>query len=199
MSMSAVYFDRLFAEHDDPWAFRQRWYEQRKRDLIMASLPHQQYQRSLEVGCANGELSLALAERSSDFLGMDLCQRAVELARDRLAGCTHARIEQGDVPRDWPQGCFDLIVLSEVGYYLTPGHWAHVVQHAERSLHANGVLLACHWLQPIQGCPMQGDQVHQLLHRELSLPHLLLHQERDFVLEIWTADASVPDLQELVN
>ena len=95
MNTPAEYFDTLFAANEDPWAFRQRWYEKRKRDLSLAALLHQRYERIFEPGCANGELSLALAERSDYFLGMDLCERAVDLARDRLraafwpaTGCT---------------------------------------------------------------------------------------------------------------
>ena len=38
MSMTDGYFDRLFETSDDPWAFRQRWYERRKRALTLAAL-----------------------------------------------------------------------------------------------------------------------------------------------------------------
>ena len=38
MSVATPYFDQLFAGNDDPWAFRQRWYEQRKRALTLAVL-----------------------------------------------------------------------------------------------------------------------------------------------------------------
>jgi hypothetical protein len=39
MSLDAQYFADLYADSDDPWAFRTRWYERRKRDLALASLP----------------------------------------------------------------------------------------------------------------------------------------------------------------
>ena len=65
MSVSPQYFEQLFEHDEDPWAFRTRWYEQRKRDLTLACLPRQYYTRIFEPACANGELSAALAERTA--------------------------------------------------------------------------------------------------------------------------------------
>jgi SAM-dependent methyltransferase len=198
MNTPAEYFDSLFATSEDPWSFRQRWYEKRKRDLSLAALLHQRYERIFEPGCANGELSLALAERSDHFLGMDLCERAVDLARGRLSSHSHARIEQGAVPADWPAGQFDLIVLSEVGYYLAPAQWQEVIRQAERSLRPTGSILACHWLHAIDGCPMEGAQVHRMLSEHLTLPRQVRHQERDFLLELWSADTAALNLEEQI-
>lgn len=57
MSVEDRYFDGLVAGNDDPWAFRQRWYEQRKRAITLAALPRPHYRAIFEPGCANGELS----------------------------------------------------------------------------------------------------------------------------------------------
>lgn len=199
MTVPASYFDKMFADNEDPWAFRERWYEKRKRDLSLACLPHQQYQRVFEAGCANGELSLGLAERSMGFLGLDLCERAVELARARLAHNVSAQVRVGEVPRDWPSGSFDLIVLSELGYYLDEDAWIAVARRAEGSLRSRGVLLACHWLHPIEGCPMNGTQVHRLLAEHLSMERLVRHEEADFLLEVWSTDHTALSLQERVR
>lgn len=196
MNTPAAYFDALFATSEDPWDFRQRWYEKRKRDLTLAALPHQHYQSVFEPGCANGELSLALAERCSAFLGMDLCERAVDLARRRLSDQHHAVVERGAVPADWPEGEFDLIVLSEMGYYLQAEQWQAVIKSARKSLRPGGALLACHWTHAIEDCPLDGAQVHELLARHLHLPRLVRHQERDFLLEVWSADPTVLSLAE---
>ena len=115
MSVSPQYFEQLFEHDEDPWAFRTRWYEKRKRDLTLACLPRQYYTRIFEPACANGELSAALAERTEALLCQDLNATAVELARRRLAACPQASVSQGHLPGDWPGGEFDLIVLSEIG------------------------------------------------------------------------------------
>lgn len=39
MSVEDSYFNELFLNSDDPWAFKQRWYERRKRALTLAALP----------------------------------------------------------------------------------------------------------------------------------------------------------------
>lgn len=198
MNISAEYFDELFAGNDDPWAFQTRWYEQRKRDLTLAALPRQRYVRVFEPGCANGELSLRLAERCSSLVCMDLSERAVELARLRLALHPQAQVVQGHLPQDWPDGEFDLIVISEWAYYLTPASFIELIGLINKSLTPDGAVLACHWLHPIEGCPMDGRQAHDLLSQHLTLDHALKHKETDFLLEMWCKQATSFDLNEQV-
>lgn len=196
MSVPASYFEQLFAHNDDPWAMRSRWYEKRKRELVLACLPRQYYARVFEPACANGELSAGLAERAECLLCQDLNATAVQLAAERLRPWSHARVEQGCLPGDWPAGEFDLIVLSEIGYYLDPTQWLEVLEHAQASLSADGALLLCHWLHPIDGCPQTGHQVHDLLARRLPLYRSLRHEEADFLLEYWCVKPSAIDLDE---
>ncbi|HEN8710839.1 TPA: methyltransferase domain-containing protein [Pseudomonas putida] len=197
MSIDAQYFADLYANNDDPWAFRTRWYERRKRDLLMASLPRQCYQRVFEPACANGELSASLAERCAELLCQDLDPTAVALARQRLAGLPNASVVTGRLPADWPGGSFDLIVLSEVGYYLNATDWLQVIEQSVASLTYDGGLLACHWRHPIAGCPQDGREVHQLLAKHVPLYPVFRHEEADFLLEYWSAEPSVVDLDEI--
>lgn len=196
MNTPAEYFDQLFQGNDDPWAFRQRWYEKRKRDLTLACLPRQRYDRVFEPGCANGELSVALAQRCDELLVMDLSERAVALANQRLADCPTAHAVQGHLPGDWPAGTFDLVVLSEVGYYLDAAAWREVIGKVLSSLAPGGSVLACHWLHPIDGAPLHGRQVHQLLDEGLGLHKAVSHQEADFMLEVWCVVPCAIDLDE---
>lgn len=196
MSLDPQYFAELYATNEDPWAFRTRWYEKRKRDVLMASLPRQCYQRVFEPACANGELSALLAERSAELLCQDLDPTAVNLARERLTDVPNASVELARLPGDWPAGQFDLIVLSEVGYYLDPTDWLHVIEQCLASLTYDGALLACHWKHSIAGCPQDGREVHQMLAKHLPLFPLLRHDEADFMLEYWSCQPSVVDLDE---
>ncbi|AKV09024.1 MULTISPECIES: SAM-dependent methyltransferase [Pseudomonas] len=188
MSVEDRYFDGLFAGSDDPWAFRQRWYEQRKRAITLAALPRPRYRSIFEPGCANGELSAGLATRCDRLLCCDTAAAAVTLARTRLSLFDHAEVRQSRLPGDWPNEQFDLIVLSEVGYYLDAGDLNQLIKQATQSLTADGQLLACHWRPPIDGCPLNARQVHDLLHEHLHLPRLVLHQEADFLLELWSRE-----------
>nr|WP_314484464.1 class I SAM-dependent methyltransferase [uncultured Pseudomonas sp.] len=196
MSIDAQYFADLYAANEDPWAFRTRWYEKRKRDLLMASLPRQCYERVFEPACANGELSALLAERCAELVCQDLDPTAVGLARDRLADVRHARVELARLPADWPGGRFDLIVLSEVGYYLDPTDWLQVIEQSAASLSYDGSLLACHWKHPIAGCPQDGREVHRMLSKHLPLYPVFCHDEADFIMAYWSNQPSVVDLDE---
>ncbi|KAF2394930.1 SAM-dependent methyltransferase [Pseudomonas frederiksbergensis] len=188
MSVEDRYFDGLFSGNDDPWAFRQRWYEQRKRAITLAALPWPHYRAIFEPGCANGELSAELASRCDRLLCCDTAAAAVALARTRLSLFDHAEVRQSRLPGEWPEEKFDLIVISEIGYYLDADDLKRLIVLAEQSLTADGQLLACHWRPPIDGCPLNARQVHDLLHEHLHLPRLVLHQEADFLLELWSRE-----------
>ena len=188
MSVDDRFFDGLFAGNDDPWSFRQRWYEQRKRAITLAALPRPHYRAIFEPGCANGELSFELASRCDRLLCCDTAPAAVTLARTRLGPFDHAEVRHSRLPADWPDEKFDLIVLSEIGYYLDADDLQRLIEQAAQSLTADGQLLACHWRPPIDGCPLNARQVHDLLHEHLHLPRLALHQEADFLLELWSRE-----------
>ncbi|WP_040260688.1 class I SAM-dependent methyltransferase [Pseudomonas massiliensis] len=199
MSDSEDYFDELYDGNPDPWAYRRRWYEKRKRDLTLACLPRQRYRRGFEPGCSNGELSAALALRCDRLLCTDLNTQAVELAQRRLAGHQGVEVRQGSLDEQWPTGEFDLIVFSEVGYYLAPAQWQAVARQAGASLSSGGTLLACHWLHPIEGCAMTGREVHRVLADSLELESLVHHIENDFILELWGRQPAGFDLSEVVE
>ena len=198
MSVATPYFDRLFAGNDDPWAFRQRWYERRKRALTLALLTRPRYASIFEPGCANGELSAELAPRCDRLLCCDTAAAAVSLARKRLLGFPHAQVRQSRLPEQWPEGQFDLIVLSELCYYLDADDLGRLITRALSALSADGQVLACHWRAPIEGCPQTTEQVHALLGQRLGMTRLAGHHDPDFLLDLWSRDGtSVAHLEGL--
>lgn len=198
MSVDDRYFDGLFNANDDPWAFRERWYEQRKRAITLAALPRAHYRAIFEPGCANGELSFELAPRCDRLLCCDTASAAVALARSRLLGFAHAQVQQSRLPEQWPAGQFDLIVFSELCYYLDADDLSALVDRARASLTDNGQVLACHWRPAIEGCPQTAEQVHTLLHQRLDMPNVCSHHEHDFLLDLWSRDGtSVATLEGL--
>ncbi|WP_300650116.1 class I SAM-dependent methyltransferase [Hydrogenophaga sp.] len=182
-------FDALFRDSDDPWHFKTRWYEARKRALTLACLPAARYAHGFEPGCANGELSAELAQRCDRLLVSDISQRAVELARARLADVPHATVVQAQLPRDWPDASFDLIVISELGYFLDAQSLDGLADLARASLRPGGTVLACHWRRPIQGCALDGDSVHSRLSLRMNLTVLTELREADITLHVWSDDA----------
>ena len=190
MSVSMEHFERMYAVSEDPWEYRRRWYERRKRALTLAMLPHARYARAFEPGCSIGELSGELAARCDALWVSDGSETAVRVARERLAPLPHVRVERRLLPEQWPEARFDLVVLGEFGYYLDAAALERLREHALGSLAPGGVLLACHWRHPIDGAPLTGDAVHAVLGQGEGLHRLARHEEEDFLLELWSPDAT---------
>lgn len=184
-AMPADYFDRMYEEAPDPWGFAGRWYEERKRAVLLASLPRRRFGRALEIGCSIGVTTEQLAERVDDLLATDISPSAVQRARARVGD--RARVEQLDLHDGVPTGPFDLIVLSEVGYYLQREPLRRALQQLRDALAPDGVLVACHWRHPVADYPLTGDDVHAEL-ATLGLARLVEHLEDDFVLEVLSLD-----------
>ena len=185
-----AYFEQLYGASADPYALRTRWYERRKRELLMACLPRSHYAAAYEPGCGSGELTAALAQRCDQVLASDFSEGALSAARARTAQLANVRLARHSLPRDWPsnEGPFDLIVLSEVGYFLD----AHAMQSLAvlcwTSLAKGGTLVACDWRPGFAERALDTDAVHATLH-DLGLPRILRHEEDDFLLEVWSGDA----------
>ena len=188
-SRPPAYFDAMFAGNDDPWSFRSRWYEMRKRAMTLASLPRARYGNAFEPGCANGELSAELAARCDRLLISDGTRRAVDIARGRVSSLPHVEVMQAWVPDDWPQQAFDLVVISELGYFLSPDALEKLIRKVRGSLRPGGTVLACHWRQQIEGCALDGDEVQRRIGNGLVLPNLTRVADADFLLEVWCDDA----------
>ncbi|WP_339531171.1 SAM-dependent methyltransferase [Pseudomonas mucidolens] len=198
MSVATAYFDQLFTDSDDPWAFRHRWYEQRKRALTLAVLTRPHYASIFEPGCANGELSAALAMRCDRLLCCDTAALAVSLAESRLQAFPHVQVQQRRLPEEWPEGSFELIVLSEWCYYLDHDDLEAMLDRALASLTDDGQVVACHWRPSIEGCPLNAEQVHGLLEQRLGMPRQAQVHDDDFLLDLWGRQgASVAMLEGL--
>ncbi|WP_375399416.1 PIG-L family deacetylase [uncultured Amnibacterium sp.] len=183
-------FDAMYAGSDDPWGFAERWYERRKRALTVACLPAERYGRTLEIGCSTGLLAQELALRSDSLLATDVAPRAVRLAGDRLAELPHAAVQLRRLPEQWPEGTFDLIVLSETGFYLTGDRLPALAERIRDSLSPAGTVLLCHWRPLVLGLDRGGDAVHRVIREALDATVIVRHDEDDFVLEVLQAGAA---------
>lgn len=184
-ALPGSYFERQYAaDGTDPWGFEARWYEERKRAVTLAALPRRRFDSAFEPGCAIGVLTAQLADRCDALLSTDVAEAALAVARARLRDRPHVRFAQGGIPQLWPDGPFDLVVLSEVGYYCGDLELGTVIDRIRATLRPDGVLLACHWRHPVTDYPLTGDEVHQRLRAETGLTLLVEHVEDDFRLDV---------------
>jgi SAM-dependent methyltransferase len=184
MTLALSYFEELYATEPDPWNFEQRWYEHRKHGLSVASLPRPHYERAFEPACANGRLTGLLAPRCSNLLAVDAIAAPVGRARRRLTHLPQVRVEQRQLPQQWPNETFDLIVVSEFLYYFEPSELPSVVSLILASLEPEGTLLAVHWRHLVAEYPLSGDAVHHALRAEAGLAMQAHHEEEDFLLDV---------------
>jgi SAM-dependent methyltransferase len=182
------HFEELFRLDADPWRTRTRWYEQRKRALTLASLPQERYERACEPGCGAGETTAALAQRCARVVASDASAAAVRQARTRLASVDNVRVHHSRMPRDWPTGRFDLVVISELGYYLSDDELRQVAQACRASLAGGGTLVACHWRHWEPDMLHRAQDVHAELHRGSELLAASHYEDDDFLLDVWTTD-----------
>jgi len=140
------HFERLYAANPDPWAFTSSAYEREKYAATLAALPDRRFVNGLEVGCSVGVLTTQLATRCDTLLGLDGVEAAVGQARASCAAQPWVRIERSLVPADWPGGRFDLIVFSEVLYYLGSNGLRQTASLARDSLLPGGVIALVNWL-----------------------------------------------------
>jgi predicted TPR repeat methyltransferase len=179
------YFDSLYADNTDPWHYETRWYEQRKRDICLALLLKPQYQQALELGCGNGVFSQFLATRCETLTCIDGHDQAVHLARRRLDHLSHVSIVHATIPQNLPAYGFDLIVISEILYYLSEAEIRAVVIWLHQHLNKDGLLLCCHWRYPISGFALTGEKVHALLKQDILFKHYLKLADTDFLVDVW--------------
>ena len=151
------YFDRMYARQADPWHFRTSPYERDKYAATLAALPPRRYGRALEIGCSIGELTYLLGQRCENVLGVDTASAALRSARRRCDGSGHVRFEKMHVPSEWPAGPADLVVLSELLYFLSGDDIDAVAAHSRRSLGSDGTILLVNWLGPTDS-PCSGDE-----------------------------------------
>jgi SAM-dependent methyltransferase len=188
VTLGPDYFAKTYAGSDDPWQLATRWYEQRKYALTVAALPVARYRRGLEAGCSVGVLTRLLARRCELLLAVDVAEAAVGAASRRVADLTHVTVEQRALPDEWPAGSFDLVVISEVGYYFSPSDFETLMESAAGALEPAGTLILVHWRHPVTDYPRGGDDVHQWVAAAAGRLHLertVAHEERDFLLDVY--------------
>ncbi len=183
---SQEYFARLYASAEDPWSFESSWYERRKRSVLLAALPRERFRRAFEPGCARGDLSVLLADRSDCLIADEWSEQPLRAAQRRLAGRSGVEVRRGRIPDDWPAGAFDLIVLSELAYYVAD--LALLARRVLASLDADGVVVLLHWRRIAPDHPHTAETVHLALRAALRLPVLVRHEEDDFLLDILARD-----------
>lgn len=160
-TIGADYFEQLYRDDPDPWQFETSEYERTKYSATIAALAGRRYRSCFEVGCANGVLTGRLSQQCDTLLAVDIVPDVVDRARMRCKDLVAVTIQTMAVPHELPKQTFDLIVLSEVGYYWSEKDLRRFFDFARDSVEQDGDLLLVHWTGPTN-YPQTADDVHSM-------------------------------------
>lgn len=189
----ASFFEAMYQADVDPWGFTRDAYERTRYRAVLRHVPAGRFADALEPGCSIGELTHQLARRCGHVTAFDISETAVMRARRRCHDLANVDIDQGRFPDDVPDRVFDLIVLSEIGYYFAEPELATIARRLP--LADGGRLVAVHWLGCSSDHLIGGRRVHEILDRELGLARVEHVEQFDedrtgFVLDVWSADGA---------
>ncbi|MDQ2746497.1 MAG: nodulation S family protein [Acidobacteriota bacterium] len=159
-SLAPEYFEAVYDAHDDPWNFASSEYEAAKYAATLAALPREKYESAFEIGCSIGVLTERLAARCENLLAVDVNEKALAQARQRCEKLPNVNLRLMDVRKGFPEENFDLILISEVGYYLSVEDWKAAIEKIITHLNAGGNIVLVHWTPPVDDYPQTGDAVH---------------------------------------
>jgi 2-polyprenyl-3-methyl-5-hydroxy-6-metoxy-1,4-benzoquinol methylase len=166
-SLPAEYFEARYRAKRDPWNFENSEYERQKYAATLGSLSRPRYGRALEVGCSIGVFTEMLSERCDAVVAIDVSETALHACRARCKGKTHVTVRKAAVPGEWPEGRYDLMIFSEVLYYLNREDIAATARCAKSTLNPGAEVLFVHWLGRAKD-PLIGDEAAELFIRQFA-------------------------------
>ena len=186
--MAAPFDTMLDDDVTDPWRLDESEYEKRRLALTLACLGRPHYQHVLEIGCATGQLAAQLRGRADNVIGMDVSEKALGVARGRTDAVEWLL---GAAPADIPDLEFDLIVLSEVAYFLDGPELLATLRTVRRRLRTHGEILIATWSAPTENIPLDGPTAQDQAAALFDLPLRARYHDADLTIQVWGEPLSV--------
>jgi hypothetical protein len=178
------YFDDMYAAASDPWNLAGRWYEERKYSITMAMLPRQRYRHAFEPGCSVGVLTARLVDRCDHVTSADVAQAALEATRARLGERPNLSLVRLSLDGQWPTDGVDLVVLSEVAYYLSEETLRTALDREGPRLAPGTTVVAAHWRHHVADYPLSGDVANEVIGATAGLNRLARYLDDDVVIDV---------------
>jgi SAM-dependent methyltransferase len=158
--MKAAEFEERYQRDADPWGYRSSVYEQAKYDATLETCGSGPFRAALELGGSIGVFSARLAPRCLALTTIDFSPTAVAAARHELRQYLQVRALVGEIPAAIPDGRYDLVVASEILYYLASPALAATLSRLEEVLAPDGRVVAIHWRPDGPERPQSAAAVH---------------------------------------
>ena len=159
-SLNSDFFEALYQQNPDPWQFATSEYEAQKYATTLDALPNSLYRSGFEIGGSIGVLTEQLAKRCHSLLSVDVSEIPQRQAIDRCQHLDNIRFELMSIPDKFPDEYFDLVVLSEVGYYWSLPDLIKAQRLILEQMRPQGHLILVHWTVDARVLPLTGDAVH---------------------------------------
>ncbi|HEV7773755.1 MAG TPA: SAM-dependent methyltransferase [Conexibacter sp.] len=184
MSVIHVDFEARYRADRDPWRYETSAYERSKYAATLEACGSGPFGHALELGGSIGVFSALLAPRCTRLETLDGAPTAVTAARERLVPFPGAHAALGTIPADVPDGPFDLVVASEVVYYLEPPRFEETLARLADVLALGGRLVAVHWRRPDPERRQSADLVHRTLRSCAWLRPLRICRRGAYLLDV---------------
>ncbi|ETX16337.1 methyltransferase [Roseivivax halodurans JCM 10272] len=135
----------IYARSDDPWDHASSAYEREKHAETIKAAGPGRLRHAVEIGCGNGVLAERLAPRCERLTVVECIPVAAAMARARLARFGHVTVIEGDASV-FPAGAPDLVVLSEMLYFLQPDEIASLAETIDARAAPRCRVVSVNWL-----------------------------------------------------
>jgi SAM-dependent methyltransferase len=152
-------FEARYRADPDPWGTLTDPYELHKRERTLGACGERPFASAVDLGAGTGVLAAALAPRCTSLLALDGAPTAVAEAQRRLAPFPHAEARTATLPNGLPAGPLDLIVASEILYYLDDDAFRAVLDWLPGALAPAGRAVAVHWTGTAPDLRRSADDV----------------------------------------
>jgi protein-L-isoaspartate O-methyltransferase len=182
---SEAFFEARYQASTDPWRFASSTYELNRYRATLDALCQSSYRQGFEPGCSIGVLTAALAGRVEHLIACDIAESAVACAKERCRELSNVQIYHRDAADGPPDGSFDLIVFSELGYYFSVDRLKTIARQMTSRLEPGGEFVAVHWLGHNADHVLHGDVVHEVLTETLACEWIGGSRHPGFRIDSW--------------
>jgi SAM-dependent methyltransferase len=183
-TMTATDFEARYRQDPDPWRYTTSTYERDKYAATLEAVGPGPFSQALELGASIGVFTALLAPRCRSLVTIDFAPTAVQRARERLAATPHVDILRGEIPDAIPPLRYDLVVASEILYYLEPATLSHTLEVLSEVLAPGGRVVAVHWRRPGPERPLTAAQAHEALKGQSWLRSSRSDGTADYLLHV---------------
>jgi len=177
------HFEELYRKKPDPWNYESYEFEKEKYLKTLLTIPND-VKTIWEVGSSEGVFTQILLEHGKEVFGVDISETALQRARERLTKYgDKIRLQKLDITQEDIDGTFDLIIASEILYYLGGKNVLFPLEEKfYRHLRPGGYLLLCHFYP-------SGKIIHDIYRenkrfQEVS-EEVTHHPHRDYIITLF--------------